>query len=115
MADSWLEAVSQLEQATARVEALSPDDAAALIRAMNERSRAIARLRELLTQQPGPIPAPLLERLRAQLAANSRISRKLLLLQASARAELARITETAFLTRSLGGGARTRRLVDFLG
>jgi hypothetical protein len=113
--ESWQEAVSRIERATARLHAIPPDDGAALIEVMSERSRAIARLGELIKQSSEPIPEPLLERLEAQLAATPAIANKFRLLRAAAQIELARITEAVFLARSLGRGPRERRLVDLIG
>lgn len=94
--------LAQLERATARVGALSPDDFEGIAAAMNERSAAILELRELVTGiPPAAVPLDLIEGLRRQLAANGIIGRKLLLARAATRAELMRLLEAGFLARSL--------------
>jgi hypothetical protein len=94
--------VAQLEQATARLEGLSPDDLEGIAAAIRERSEAILALRELVAQiPPAAVSSDLLERLRNQRAASGSIARKLLVLRAAARAELMRVLEAGFLTRSL--------------
>lgn len=94
--------LAQLEQATARVGALSPDDFEGIAAAMNERSAAILELRELVAEiPPATVPSGLLEGLRSQLAAAGVIGRKLLLGRAATRAELMRLLEAGFLARSL--------------
>ncbi len=115
MPDGWEEAVFRIERATARLPAIPPDDATALLEAMRERSRAIAGLGELAAQAAGPIPKPFLERLEAQLAVAPAIAHKIRLLRAGAQAELARIIEAVYLARSLGGRPRERCLVDLIG
>ncbi len=95
--------LAQLEQVTARLGALSPDDFEGIAAAMNERSALLLELRELVAQMPrAAVPGDLLARLRSQLASSGVIGRKLLVARAAARAELMRLLEAGFLARSLG-------------
>lgn len=108
--------LAQLERVTARLERLPADEVEALTAAMNERSEAILGLRELVAQiPPEAVPPALLEALRNQLAATGIISRKLLVLRAAARAELARLLEAGFMTRSLAGRSGRAPHIDCRG
>lgn len=94
--------LAQLEQVTARLGALSPDDFEGIAAAMNERSAAILELHELVAEiPPAAVPSDLIEGLRRQLVANGIIGRKLLVARAAKRAELMRLLEAGFLARSL--------------
>jgi len=98
------------------LEAIPPDDLGSLSAAMDERSAAIVELGALLKEaRPEALPEDVLERLRRQLALSEALARKLLLLQAAARAELGRLLEEGFLTRSLSPGAVSSGNIDWQG
>jgi hypothetical protein len=109
LTQSWEEVVSNLERATARLTGLPPDDILAVAQAMNDRSIAVARLREFAAQPPEPISPHLLDRLKEDCKSGEAIATNLLLLRAAARAEFSRFAEASFVLRSLDNGSAAAR------
>ena len=116
MAITWEDVVSSLEHTTACLLGVQAEDFLAVAQAMNDRSVAVAQLREFAAQPSEPITPPLLSRLRQDFESGAAFSKRLLLARAAAHAELCRVTEGGFMARSLNGGqSQTRRLVNCLG
>ena len=115
MAATWQEVIAGLEHTTARLSVVMADDFPAVAQAMNERSTAVARLREFAAQAPEPITPALLDRLKQDFESGAAFSKRLLLVRAAVHADLCRATEAGFMARSLHAPPETRKLVNCVG
>jgi hypothetical protein len=101
LASGWEETVAELERATARLALVRTEDFLEIAQAMNERSAAISRLRDLAESPGEQIPPVLLDRLKADFRNGEAVSHRVLLMRAGARAEASQLAESTFLARSL--------------
>jgi len=109
----WKEVIEELEGATEQLRAVARDDFAAVAAAMNRRSRAILRLQKCARSSRGPVPPPIVERIRKDRARGADTREKLLLMRAGACSEVSRLAESAYLMRALARNPeRTRRRVN---
>ncbi|MCW5982644.1 MAG: hypothetical protein KIT09_31440 [Bryobacteraceae bacterium] len=102
--ETWEEVISGLERATARLVCIPADDFLEVAEAMNERSVAVAHLREFAEQPPEPISGGFVDRLKEDWKRGAAINQKLLLMRAAVRLEFSRAAEAGFMARSLSPG-----------
>lgn len=108
----WEQIVSELERATAKLAAAETRDLISLAQAMNERSLAVARLREAVAQPAAPVPPTLLDRIKSDIEAGAALAQRLLLLRAALRQEMGRVREDDHFLRSVPTATRPAACLD---